>query len=178
MKVKDAMKTDVAFCLTDDSLMKAADTMRMRDCGVVPIVDDARKAVGMLTDRDICLAIAARNRKASDVKTSELIKGKIIACFADDDLESALRKMRKYRVKRLAVVDTDNVLVGICSIADALLAVGKDKKLKKKIYTTIKSIVQPSPIVLREIGSGDGTPDTDALIAASKSRAEQTSDNL
>ena len=172
MKVKDAMKTDVAFCLTGDSLMKAADTMRIRDCGVVPIVDDARKAVGMLTDRDICLAIAARNRKASEVKAAELIKGVIIACFADDDLESALRKMQKYRVKRLAVVDRDGVLVGICSIADVVLSVRKDKQLKKKIYATIKAIAQPSPIVLREIGSGDGVPDTDALLAASASRAE------
>lgn len=170
MKVKDAMKTDVAFCSTDDSLMKVADTMRIRDCGVVPIVDDAQKVVGMLTDRDICLAIAARNRKASDVKASELIKGVIISCLADDDLENALRKMRKYRIKRLAVVDRNDVLSGILSIADALLAVRKDKKLKKKIYSTIKSIVKPSPIILREIG--DRVPDTDALIAASRSRAE------
>lgn len=172
MKVKDAMKADVGFCSTDDSLMKAADVMRVRDCGVVPIVDAERKAVGMLTDRDICLAIAARNRKASDVKTAELIKGKIVSCLAEDDLESALRKMRKYRIKRLAVVDKSGLLIGILAIADILLSVGKDKKLKKKVYSTIKTIVKPSPIVLREIGDSSGVPDTDTLIALSDNRTK------
>lgn len=172
MKVKDAMKADVGFCSTGDSLMKAAEVMRVRDCGAVPIVDDGRKAVGMLTDRDICLAIAARNRKASDVKTAELLKRKIVSCLAEDDLASALQKMRKHRVKRLAVVDKSHLLIGILSIADALLAVHKDKKLKKKIYSTIKTIVKPSPIVLREIGSDNGVPDTDTLIALSDKRTK------
>jgi CBS domain-containing protein len=51
----------------------------------------------MLTDRDICLAVAARNRKASDVKTGELINGKAIVCSPDDKLEDALKKMRSIR---------------------------------------------------------------------------------
>ena len=151
MKVKDAMKTDVGACSTEDSLMKTADVMRLRDCGVVPILDDEKTVVGMLTDRDVCLAIVARNRKASDVKTKDLLKNKAITCLADDDIESALRKMRKYQIKRLAVVDKDNKLVGMLTTSDVLLSVRKDKSLKKKIYATIKAIAKPRPIVLREI---------------------------
>ena len=165
MKVKDAMKTDVGACSTEDSLMKAADVMRLRDCGVVPIIDDEKNVVGMLTDRDVCLAIAARNRKASDVKTKNLLKGKAITCLADDDLESALRKMRKYQIKRLAVVDTDNKLVGILTISDFLLSVRKDKSLKKKIYTTIKAIAKPRPIVLREIPESNAVTVEEMLAA-------------
>ena len=166
MKVKDAMKTDVGACSTEDSLMKAADVMRLRDCGVVPITDDAKTVVGMLTDRDVCLAIVARNRKASDVKTKDLLKGKAITCLADDDLESALRKMRKYQIKRLAVVDKDIKLVGMLTISDVLLSVRKDKSLKKKIYTTIKAIAKPRPIVLREIPENNGVTVEDMLAAA------------
>ncbi len=141
MKVKDAMKTDVGACSTEDSLMKAAEMMRVRDCGAIPLLDGERKKiVGILTDRDICLAIAARNRKASDVKTEDLGTRKVISCDAEDDLESALRKMRKYKIKRLIVIEKSGELAGILSIADLVLAVRKDKKLKKKIYAAIKKI--------------------------------------
>ena len=151
MKVKDVMKTDVGFCSTEDSLKKAAEIMRYRDCGVVPVVDAEQRVVGMLTDRDVCLAVAARNRKASDVKTKELINGKAIVCSPNDKLEDALKKMRKYQIKRLAVVGNNGELVGILSVTDILLSVRKDKDLKKKVYTTLKGIFKPRSIVLREI---------------------------
>ena len=156
MKVKDVMKTNVGFCSTEDSLMKAAEVMRHRDCGVVPIIDEDKKVVGMLTDRDLCLAVVARNRKASDVKTEELLSGKAIVCAADDKIEDALRKMRKYQVKRLAVIGAGGELVGILSVTDVLqLAAGKDKKLKKKVYATLRAIFKPSPIVLREVSASE-----------------------
>ncbi len=154
MKVKDVMKTDVGFCSTEDNLMKAAEVMRHRDCGVVPIVNENKKVVGMLTDRDLCLAVVARNRKASDVKTEELLRGRAIVCAAEDKLEDALRKMRKYQVKRLAAIGTGGELVGILSVTDVLqLAAGRDKKLKKKVYATLRAIFKPSPIVLRELSA-------------------------
>ncbi|MBA3786098.1 MAG: CBS domain-containing protein [Acidobacteria bacterium] len=156
MKVKDVMKTNVSFCSTEDSLMKAAEVMRHRDCGVVPIVDEDKKVVGMLTDRDLCLAVVARNRKASDVKTEELLRGKAIVCAAEDKLEDALRKMRKYQVKRLAAIGAGSELVGILSVTDVLqLAIRKDKKLKKKVYATLKAIFKPHPIVLREVSASE-----------------------
>ena len=151
MKVKDVMKTDVAFCLAGDSLMKAAELMRSRDCGVVPVVDDENRVVGMLTDRDLCLAVVARNRKASDVKCIELMDGGAIVCATEDKLEDALKKMRKHQIKRLAVVGKSGEIVGILTVADVLLAVRKDKNLKKKVYATLQAIFKPQPIVLREV---------------------------
>ncbi len=151
MKVKDVMKIDVGFCSTEDNLMKAAEIMRFRDCGAVPIVDAENRVVGMLPDRDLCLAVVARNRKASDVKTGELLHGETIICAAEDKLEDVLRKMRKYQIKRLAAVGSGGELVGILSINDILLVVRKDKNLKKKVYATLKAIVKPRPIVLREV---------------------------
>lgn len=151
MKVKDVMKTDVGFCDLEDNLKKAAEIMRYRDCGVVPIVDDKKRVVGMLTDRDVCLAVAARNRKASEVKTKEVIKGKAIFCSPEDKLEDALRKMRKYQIKRLTAVSENGELAGILSITDIMLSVRKNKDLKKKVYATLKAIFKPRPIVLQEV---------------------------
>ena len=152
MRVKEVMKTDVGFCSAEDNLMKAAEIMRRRDCGAVPILDEENRVVGMLTDRDICLAVAARNRKASDVKCKELINGEaIVSCAADDKLEDALRRMRKHQIKRLAAIGAGGELVGVLSVGDVLHAVRRDKKLKKKIYATLEKIAKPRPIVLREI---------------------------
>lgn len=150
MKVKEVMKTDVGFCSTEDSLMKCAETMLRLDCGIVPIVDEGR-VVGMLTDRDLCLAIVARNRKASDVKTKDLIRGEVISCAANDKIETALRKLRRNQIKRIVVVGENERFIGIVSVSDILLGVRKDKKLKKKIYATLKAVAKPCPIVLREV---------------------------
>jgi CBS domain-containing protein len=151
MKVKDFMKTEVGFCSAEDSLRKAAEIMLRQDCGVVPVVNEEGKVVGMLSDRDMCLAIVARNRKASDVKTKDLIKGEPVVCAANNKIEAALRKMRKNQIKQLAVVGESGELVGVLSDNDILLGVRKDKNLKKKIYATLKSIAKPRPIVLREM---------------------------
>lgn len=172
MKVKDAMKTDVVFCAPQDNLMKVAELMRLRDCGAIPIVDDKKAVVGILTDRDVCLAIAARNRKASDVKAEDLGKRKVVSCYAEDDLETALRRMRKYKIKRLVVVEKSGELAGILSIADFVLSVRKDKKLKKKIYAAIKSIAQPKPIVLREIADNQ-TLSVEEMLAAAPKKSEK-----
>jgi CBS domain-containing protein len=155
MKVKDVMKTDVEFCSAEDNLMKTAEIMRRRDCGVVPIVDEQRRVVGMLTDRDICLTVAARNRKASDVICKELIDGEMIVCAADDKLEDALRKMRKHRTERLAALGAGGEFVGILLLVNVLTAVRRDKKLKKKVYATLEKIFKPRPIVLREVGKSE-----------------------
>ena len=174
MRVKDVMKSDVGFCLAADNLMRVAETMLRRDCGIVPVVDEDKRVVGVLTDRDLCLAIVARNRKASDVKAGDLIKGEAIVCAADDKLEAVLRKLRKNQIKRLAVVGDGGELVGILSVSDILLGVRKDKKLKKKCYVTMKSLAKPRPIVLREIKK-EATNEPDNVM---KTNTNQTASHL
>ena len=56
MKVGDLMTKDVKACSQHDSLNRAAQLMWENDCGSVPVVDSDSKVVGMLTDRDICMA--------------------------------------------------------------------------------------------------------------------------
>ncbi|MGI8641801.1 MAG: CBS domain-containing protein [Pyrinomonadaceae bacterium] len=145
------MMTDVGFCILEDNLIKAAEIMRQKDCGVVPVVNAKSKVVGIITDRDICIAVAARNKKVSQVKVKELTGGKIIGCAANDKIEDALKKMRKNQLKRLPVTDKSGKLVGILSLTDILISVRKDKKLKKKVYSTLKAIFQSHPIVLQEV---------------------------
>ncbi len=151
MKVKEFMSKNVGFCHPEDKLAKAAEIMQQHDCGVVPVIDENEKVIGMITDRDICLAFASGNAKISQLKVEKLMTTKIIDCSADDKIEDALKKMRKNQLKRLAVTGKDGKIVGILSVTDVLISVRKDKKLKKKIYSTLEAIFQPRPIVLQEV---------------------------
>ena len=151
MKVKEFMTKNVGFCHPENNLMEAAEIMQRRDCGVVPVIDENEKVIGMITDRDICLALANGNAKFSQSKVEKPMTTKIINCSADDKVEDALKIMGKNQLKRLAVISKDDKLVGILSVTDVLISVRKNKKLKKKIYKTLERIFQPRPIVLQEI---------------------------
>lgn len=150
------MKKRVGFCRPQDGLTEAAKIMWQKDCGVVPVVDEKKKVIGMITDRDICIAVASREQLASQIKAGELIKGKkVISCSADEKIEAALRKMKRNSIKRLPIVGEKGELVGILSITDLLLTVRKNKKLKKQIYSTLKAIGKPHRIVLKEISKSE-----------------------
>lgn len=151
MKVKKLMKTNVGFCYLTDDLTKAAEIMRLKDCGAVPVVDEKERLVGIITDRDICLSVAESDKKTSEVKINEVIGKRIFTCGEDDDLKDALKKMKRAKIKRLPVVDKNKKLVGILSITDFLTSLKKDRSIRKKVYSTLKAIGKPKPIVLREI---------------------------
>ena len=145
------MTKDAVFCTAKDNLATAAELMMRRDCGAVPIVDEEKKIVGIITDRDICIAAASLNVKPAAVKVKDFTGKKIVSCYASDKIEDILKKMKKYQVKRLPVTSQDDILIGIISIADILLATNKHKSLRKKLVSTLKSISKPRPIILREI---------------------------
>lgn len=146
------MTADAGTCSPEDNLAEAVKIMWQRDCGVVPVVGADGKVAGMVTDRDIAVAAASKNRVLSEIKTVELIGEKVIVCSADDKTENALKKMRKYKIKRLPVVDENEKLVGILSISDILL---KDKKSKKAAFKALKTLAKPRPIVLEAIDETD-----------------------
>ncbi|MEP6924971.1 MAG: CBS domain-containing protein [Pyrinomonadaceae bacterium] len=150
MKVREVMTSDVGYCQPDTSLTGAAMIMWQRDCGVVPVVNEQKRVIGMITDRDICIAVATKNRLASDIQVSEIISGKVAFCQPNDDVEDALKTMKKRQLRRLPVTDKDNVLLGIISMGD-LLNVGKGKEIKKKLLAAIREITSFRPVHLHEI---------------------------
>ena len=61
MKIRKIMTEPVRSCGLDTNLASVIDTMRTYDCGIVPVVNDGAEAVGVITDRDVCLALGARD---------------------------------------------------------------------------------------------------------------------
>ena len=121
MKVKDVMTHDVKTCAPDTNLAAAAMIMWENDCGIVPVVSHEGNVLGMITDRDICMAVATRNRTTSEVAVGEVFTGNLYACAPEDDVHDALTIMRTQRVRRLPVINAFGVLEGILSVNDLVL---------------------------------------------------------
>jgi CBS domain-containing protein len=121
MKVREIMASQPITCSPKDKLATAAMQMWNQDCGVLPVVDDGRLR-GVVTDRDICMALTFKSASPSAVTVAEVIAGHpVYSCSPEDDVSEALKTMRDRQVHRLPVVD-DGRLQGLLSINDVALA--------------------------------------------------------
>ena len=86
MNVQEIMTNDVETCRLDDTLNSPAAIMWGHDCGVVPVVDDDGRVVGMITDRDICMAAYTQGVPLSAIRVENACSRTLRACRLDDDL--------------------------------------------------------------------------------------------
>ena len=127
MKVRDLMTTNAITCSPETNLATAAGLMWDNDCGALPIVNVQGQVMGVITDRDICMAASTKDKPPSAITAWETASGKAITCGPDDDLRTALERMEEGKVRRLPVVDDDGVLLGVLSINDVVLAAGEHR---------------------------------------------------
>ncbi len=118
MKVKELMVREVRSVAADDSLAAAARIMWEHDCGCVPVVDQELHVVGMLTDRDICMAAYTQGVSLHQGRVSSAMSRRLFWCEPDDELAAAEKIMREVQVRRLPVIDREGHLVGILSLND------------------------------------------------------------
>lgn len=116
MKVSEVMSGDVAVVQQQDSIRTAAQLMRSRDIGSVPVSADDR-LIGMVTDRDIVIRALADGLDAN-TPVSQIMSEGIKYCFADEDVRDVARNMAELRVRRLPVLDRDKRLVGFVSLSN------------------------------------------------------------
>ena len=148
MKVKEIMTANPKACTLTDNLAEAARLMWEADCGIVPVVAESGKVVGLITDRDICMSAMIKGRTESNIAVEDAISGKLFACRPEDDIHTALKTMRENKVRRLPVVAADGKLQGMLSMNDVVLKAAEagDKKTPELSYgdvvNTYKSICQ------------------------------------
>ena len=118
MKVKELMTTDVKRCSLETNLAAAAKIMWEGDCGAVVVTDERNQVIGVITDRDICIAAATRPRPEGEILVKDVISKALYTCTPGDDLRSALETMKTRKVRRLPVVEPGGRLAGIVSIHD------------------------------------------------------------
>jgi CBS domain-containing protein len=148
MKVQELMTERVKTCGADANLATAAAIMWDADCGVLPVVDGG-KLVGIITDRDLAIALGTRQMTAAQIQVGDVMSTDVQACTPDDEIHTALQTMRKEKVRRLPVTKTGGEVVGILSLNDVALRAVHFTGQKatapsyEDVVDTLKAICEP-----------------------------------
>lgn len=109
------------------------------DFGVLPVVDDIGQVLGVVTDRDLLIALGTRNVPPSGLRVADVMARDVQTCHAAQGVKSALEVMAEHRLRRLPVVDAEGRLCGIFSLNDAVLAGDKSVRASD-LVETLRSI--------------------------------------
>jgi|ERR1044072_202011 predicted transcriptional regulator len=121
MKVQNLMSEKVSVCGFNTNLAEAAAMMWENDCGCLPVITESGAVEGLITDRDIAIALGTRNQCAYEIPVGEVMTGKVYGCTPDDDIHTALKTMGKEKVRRLPVVNAEGNLAGLLSLNDVAI---------------------------------------------------------
>ncbi len=148
MKVSDLMTRGVRTCNVGDTLDRAAQIMWENDCGCVPVVDDESRVVGMITDRDVCMAGYTQGKVYSEIPVYSAMARQVFAVGESDQLETAEMLMRDKQIRRLPVLDGGGKVQGMLSLNDIARHVrthgrGSDGLRSDAIVQTLASIGAP-----------------------------------
>jgi CBS domain-containing protein len=127
-KVEQLMTRDVRTCRPGDPVNAAAQIMWERDCGCVPVVeqeDGGARVVGLITDRDICMAAYIQGRPLSDITVESAMARAVRCCRFTDPIGTALKILEQNQLHRLPVLDENNYLIGMLSLADTARAAAR-----------------------------------------------------
>jgi len=130
MNIEKIMTPNVAYVKSGDTLSTAARAMWDFDCGAIPVVDPTNEeVVGIITDRDICIACWSRDLPPSAVIVGDAMCSQVVTCLATDSVSAVENLMRAKQVRRIPVVDRNRRLIGIVSLGDIAIAAHRDSAL-------------------------------------------------
>jgi CBS domain-containing protein len=118
VKVNTIMSRPARTCGPGTNLASVVETMWTHACGIVPVVNERGEAVGVVTDRDVCIALGTRNATAAMLTARDVMTQPVAGCAPEDDCFVALLTMRERGVHRLPVLGAGGVVLGIVSLDD------------------------------------------------------------
>jgi CBS domain-containing protein len=114
----EVMTENVATAAPDADLVSVAAIMRDQNVGIVPIVDDSRRILGVITDRDIVVRVDANATSAAEVKAADVMTTNPVTVRPQDDLHDVIDRMGEEGLQRVLVANEASRLVGIISVSD------------------------------------------------------------
>lgn len=139
MKVRDVMTPNFRTCGPNANAAELAQVFWERDCGAIPIVDEKDRVIGIVTDRDVCIALGTRDAKPSHLRAGDIMTRDVATVMPGDDLVAAIDLMRERRVRRLPVIGPDGDLEGMISLHD-VLAASDEGDLDAIVLGTLRSL--------------------------------------
>ena len=118
MKLKEIMTREVEILHTDDTVQTAAQKMRYRNVGFLPVIE-GEELIGVITDRDLVIRVMADSLKSNMLVGRDLITAPGIYCFDDQDVSEAAQLMQEHQIRRLVILDrNDGRVAGVLSLGD------------------------------------------------------------
>ena len=160
MKVNDVMTRRVATCRPETNLAEAAALMWQNDCGVLPVLTETGELAGLVTDRDMCIALGTKDVQPSHLSVGAILRDHTLVCKSSDSIQTALHTMSEGKVRRLPVVGDNAQLVGILSMDDVVLNAERGT-------AKVGSVISSAAVVktLQAIYARDNQPIAEAVAA-------------
>lgn len=150
MKVADLMTVDVKTCQQTDTLEVAVRLMRDFEIRAVPVVDPLGRLVGIVTDRDACMAAYEQRQPLHWVPCAVAMSVPVITCRVNDEDTEVAEEMAEHKIRHVPVVDDAQLPIGMVSLDDLVLAVARGRGLlASDLAATLAAICEhrPSPHV-------------------------------
>jgi CBS domain-containing protein len=157
VRVENLMSKGIRTCAPETRLNEAVRLMWEGDCGCIPVIASGR-LVGIVTDRDACMAAYTRGRPLWDIAVRDAMATAVRTCGAADSLERAVETMREAKVRRLPVIDASGNVVGLLSLSDIARAISTQRlakvrrELSDALAEALSAICEP-----RQLPAGEAT---------------------
>jgi len=155
--VEDIMTRTPWCCAPDTNLATVIELMWAHDCGVLPVVSEGH-VLGIITDRDVAIALGTRDVPARALAASEVATAPVTYCRDSDDVHAALHLLGETRVRRMPVVNETDELVGMIGINDLILAArpmnGRKAELDdEEVIETMRKICAHASTQMMAVGA-------------------------
>jgi len=127
MQVRDVMTVGVECVRPSNTLQEVAQRMKNLNVGSMPVCDNDRLVVGLVTDRDIVVRAVSEGYDPRTTKVNDVLTSDVLYCFDDQDVQEAAQLMCEHQVRRLVILNRDKKLIGIVSLGDLAVETGDDK---------------------------------------------------
>ena len=133
----------------DTPISEIALALKERSIGAVPIVDNANKLVGIVSERDIVTKLVVEAKDADLTTAKEIMTSEIIAAKLDDSIDSIIAIMKNKNIRHMPVVDEDNILTDFFSIRDFLRAeIEMSTEIKQKHKNIVRYQITVSVLLI------------------------------
>jgi CBS domain-containing protein len=145
MQVEQIMNQPPVACRAHDTLNVAAQLMWEHDFGALPVMADDGRVIGIVTDRDICMAAYTQGRRLQAIPVEVAMAKEVFTCKRDSSVEDAEHLMGEKQIRRLPVLDDAGQLVGMLSLGDIARELGASRKKSviREFVQTLAAICTP-----------------------------------
>ena len=133
--VSEVMTSDPKCVTETQSIREAARLMVECDCGAIPVVESesSKRIIGVITDRDIVVRLVAEGKSIENARVADAMSRGVHTVKTDQPLDSVYKIMSAEKIRRVPVVDNDDRIIGIVSVADVAVQDDSDKKLARTV---------------------------------------------